>query len=165
MLFEVLCFDIPIPEYWCGRCKKKLTDKYPRLKNHEAQKKLMHSRQRRRVHVIRSAETIFLLPFEGMQELLSILQLGLTVNHYLDWQLNVKPNVLREFEAKLCRDFKGIGPYPLDSLLPFPALTPMPSTMPYGASMQVLPLMQQYTWTAHLTALYHSFYCPQYSVI
>ncbi len=51
---------------------------------------------------------------------------------YLEWQLNIEPNALKEFEAKVRRDFKGTGPYPT-YVLPSPASSPMPSTTPYTA--------------------------------
>ena len=52
---------------------------------------------------------------------------------YLEWQLNVDPTELREFEHKVRRDFKGQGPYPTYNL-PSPAPSPMPSTTPYTST-------------------------------
>lgn len=49
---------------------------------------------------------------------------------YLEWQLNVEPKMLSEFEAKVKRDFKGTVPYP-NYALPSPAPSPIPSTTPY----------------------------------
>ena len=51
---------------------------------------------------------------------------------YLEWQLNVDPPQLQDFESKVWWDFKGPGPYP-NYILPSPAPTPMPSTTPYAA--------------------------------
>ena len=49
---------------------------------------------------------------------------------YLGWQLNIEPNMLKEFEVKVCSDFKGLGQYPT-YVLPSPAPSPMPSTPLY----------------------------------
>ena len=57
---------------------------------------------------------------------------------YLEWQLNIEPEALKEFEAKVRRDFKGQGPYPT-YVLPSPAPTPVPSTTPYGATSNAPP--------------------------
>ncbi|EKM58854.1 uncharacterized protein PHACADRAFT_191173 [Phanerochaete carnosa HHB-10118-sp] len=35
---------------------------------------------------------------------------------YLEWQLNVEPTALIEFQEKVKRDFKGPGPYPTHRL-------------------------------------------------
>ncbi|KAM5542984.1 hypothetical protein V8D89_003368 [Ganoderma adspersum] len=53
---------------------------------------------------------------------------------YLEWQLIIEPDALREFEAKVRRDFNGLGPYPT-YVLPSPAPTPMPSTSPYNSQI------------------------------
>ena len=52
---------------------------------------------------------------------------------YLEWQLNIEPSALKEFEQKVRRDFKGQGPYPT-YVLPSPAPSPMPSTTPMKPS-------------------------------
>ncbi|KAI1791234.1 cyclin-like protein [Ganoderma leucocontextum] len=52
---------------------------------------------------------------------------------YLEWHLNIEPHALKKFEAKVRRDFKGLGPYPT-YVLPSPAPSPMPSTTPYNGS-------------------------------
>ncbi|KAJ3485067.1 hypothetical protein NLI96_g5214 [Meripilus lineatus] len=70
---------------------------------------------------------------QGMFALREINQMEREMCSYLEWQLNVDPPQLREFEAKVRRDFKGLGPYP-NYVLPSPAPTPMPSTTPYGAA-------------------------------
>ena len=57
---------------------------------------------------------------------------------YLEWQLNVEPTQLTDFEVKVKRDFKGPGPYPSYSL-PSPAPSPMPSTTPYGTAAVSVP--------------------------
>ena len=36
---------------------------------------------------------------------------------YLDWQLNVDPSILHDFESQVHRDFAGPGPYRLSSFL------------------------------------------------
>jgi len=42
---------------------------------------------------------------------------------YLEWQLNVDPTTLRDFQARVQLDFAGPGPYPL-MVLPQPAPAP-----------------------------------------
>jgi len=48
---------------------------------------------------------------------------------YLEWQLNVDPSTLRDFESQVRRDFAGPGPYS-------PIVLPQPSLSPFhtGAS-------------------------------
>lgn len=67
---------------------------------------------------------------QGMFALREINQMEREMCSYLEWQLNVEPKMLSEFEAKVKRDFKGTGPYP-NYALPSPAPSPMPSTTPY----------------------------------
>ncbi|PIL33468.1 hypothetical protein GSI_04091 [Ganoderma sinense ZZ0214-1] len=69
---------------------------------------------------------------QGMFALREINQMEREMCSYLEWQLNIEPNALKEFEAKVRRDFKGLGPYPMYVLLS-PAPSPMPSTTPYNA--------------------------------
>ena len=72
---------------------------------------------------------------QGMFALREINQMEREMCSYLEWQLNIEPSALKEFEQKVRRDFKGFGPYPT-YVLPSPAPSPMPSTTPYqpGAS-------------------------------
>jgi hypothetical protein len=42
---------------------------------------------------------------------------------YLEWQLNVDPSTLRDFQSCVQQDFAGPGPYPA-MVLPQPALAP-----------------------------------------
>ncbi|KZT05363.1 uncharacterized protein LAESUDRAFT_656039 [Laetiporus sulphureus 93-53] len=70
---------------------------------------------------------------QGMFALREINQMEREMCSYLEWQLNIEPNALKEFELKVRRDFKGPGPYPTYSL-PSPAPSPMPSTSPYAAA-------------------------------
>ncbi|KAI0086271.1 hypothetical protein BDY19DRAFT_859002, partial [Irpex rosettiformis] len=57
---------------------------------------------------------------QGMFALRGINQMEREMCSYLEWQLNVEPNSLKEFEEKVKRDFKGPGPYP-SYLMPSPA--------------------------------------------
>lgn len=75
---------------------------------------------------------------QGMFALREINQMEREMCSYLEWQLNIEPSALREFEVKVRRDFKGTGPYPIYNL-PSPAPTPVPSTTPYGPSTQTQP--------------------------
>ena len=67
---------------------------------------------------------------QGMFALREINQMEREMCSYLEWQLNIEPSALKEFEQKVRRDFKGFGPYPT-YVLPSPAPSPMPSTTPY----------------------------------
>lgn len=67
---------------------------------------------------------------QGMFALREINQMEREMCSYLEWQLNVDPAHLKEFEQKVRKDFRGPGPYPTYSL-PVTATTPMPSTTPY----------------------------------
>ncbi|KAI0696657.1 hypothetical protein C8T65DRAFT_710530 [Cerioporus squamosus] len=69
---------------------------------------------------------------QGMFALREINQMEREMCSYLEWQLNIEPSALKEFEQKVRRDFKGLGPYPT-YVLPSPAPSPMPSTTPYNA--------------------------------
>ncbi|KAI0753096.1 hypothetical protein C8Q80DRAFT_1096589 [Daedaleopsis nitida] len=69
---------------------------------------------------------------QGMFALREINQMEREMCSYLEWQLNIEPSALKEFEQKVRRDFKGLGPYPT-YVLPSPAPSPMPSTTPYTA--------------------------------
>ncbi|KZT72316.1 hypothetical protein DAEQUDRAFT_763048 [Daedalea quercina L-15889] len=75
---------------------------------------------------------------QGMFALREINQMEREMCSYLEWQLNIEPGALKEFEAKVRRDFKGTGPYPT-YVLPSPAPTPVPSTTPYGAAATAPP--------------------------
>ncbi|KAF9819562.1 hypothetical protein IEO21_02026 [Rhodonia placenta] len=70
---------------------------------------------------------------QGMFALREINQMEREMCSYLEWQLNIDPNALKEFEQKVRRDFKGQGPYPT-YVLPSPAPTPVPGTTPYSSS-------------------------------
>ncbi|EPT02571.1 hypothetical protein FOMPIDRAFT_1047913 [Fomitopsis schrenkii] len=75
---------------------------------------------------------------QAMFALREINQMEREMCSYLEWQLNIEPEALKEFEAKVRRDFKGQGPYPT-YVLPSPAPTPVPSTTPYGATSNMPP--------------------------
>jgi hypothetical protein len=89
---------------------------------------------------------------------------------YLDWELNIEPSTLKEFEAMVHKDFAGPGPYPTyvlqtisklaaTSTNPFPAIAPNTNTTfgPRQASPpKSTPLLRQYppnpqTHTSHPT--------------
>lgn len=67
---------------------------------------------------------------QGMFALREINQMEREMCSYLEWQLNIDPSALTEFEQKVRRDFKGSGPYPT-YILASPAPSPVPSTTPY----------------------------------
>ena len=68
---------------------------------------------------------------QGMFALREINQMEREMCSYLEWQLNVDPQHLKDFEQKVRKDFRGQGPYPTYSL-PSTTTTPMPSTTPYS---------------------------------
>jgi hypothetical protein len=47
-----------------------------------------------------------------MFQLREINQMERGMCQYLEWELNVDPVTLREFEDMICKDFVGPGPYP-----------------------------------------------------
>jgi hypothetical protein len=88
---------------------------------------------------------------QGMFQLREINQMEREMCQYLDWELNVEPSTLKEFEAMVRKDFAGPGPYPTyvlqtisklaaTSTDPFPAIasnsgtSPIPSFSPRQAS-------------------------------
>ncbi|KAI0645240.1 hypothetical protein C8Q79DRAFT_927460 [Trametes meyenii] len=75
---------------------------------------------------------------QGMFALREINQMEREMCSYLEWQLNIDPNALKEFEQKVRRDFKGSGPYPTYTVTS-PAPSPVPSTTPYGQDSSSAP--------------------------
>jgi hypothetical protein len=78
---------------------------------------------------------------QGMFQLREINQMEREMCQYLDWELNVEPSTLKEFEDMVRKDFAGPGPYPTyilqtisklaaTSANPFPAIAPNTSTSP-----------------------------------
>jgi hypothetical protein len=78
---------------------------------------------------------------QGMFQLREINQMEREMCQYLDWELNVEPSTLKEFEEMVRKDFAGPGPYPTyvlqtisklaaTSTNPFPAVAPNNSTSP-----------------------------------
>ncbi|THH14993.1 hypothetical protein EUX98_g9531 [Antrodiella citrinella] len=59
---------------------------------------------------------------------------------YLEWQLNIEPQIMKDFEERVRRDFKGNGPYPAYSLSS-PAPSPMPSTTPYPSVLHEIGVL------------------------
>ncbi|KAI0753880.1 hypothetical protein BC629DRAFT_1662937 [Irpex lacteus] len=80
---------------------------------------------------------------------------------HLEWQLNVEPNALKEFEEKVKRDFKGPGPYP-SYLMSSPAPSPMPSTTPYasGALTPAPSFVTGHTLPPHNRSVESSYLSP-----
>lgn len=67
----------------------------------------------------------------GMFALRDLNQMEREMLSYLEWDINIQPEALKEFENKVRHDFKGLGPYP-EYLFPRPSSSPMPSTTPYA---------------------------------
>ena len=66
----------------------------------------------------------------GMFALWGINQMEREMCSYLEWQLNVKPSALQEFESMVWKDFKGPGPYPAHYTLPAPSSGPFAHPKP-----------------------------------
>ena len=49
---------------------------------------------------------------QGMFQLREINQMEHEMCQYLNWELNVEPGTLKEFEDMVRKDFAGPGPYP-----------------------------------------------------
>jgi hypothetical protein len=78
---------------------------------------------------------------QGMFQLREINQMEREMCQYLDWELNIKPSTLTEFEDMVRKDFAEPGPYPTyvlqtipklaaTSTNPFPTIAPNISTSP-----------------------------------
>jgi hypothetical protein len=67
---------------------------------------------------------------QGMFALREINQMEREMCSYLEWQLNVEPGALKEFEAMVRRDYKGPGPYPSHYTLPAPSSGPFAHPKP-----------------------------------
>jgi hypothetical protein len=50
---------------------------------------------------------------QGMFQLREVNQMEREMCQYLDWELNVEPSTLLEFENMVREDFAGTGPYPM----------------------------------------------------
>ncbi|KIM63970.1 hypothetical protein SCLCIDRAFT_1213783 [Scleroderma citrinum Foug A] len=71
---------------------------------------------------------------QGMFQLREINQMEREMCQYLEWELNVDPATLKEFEEMVRKDFAGPGPYPTYILPPTKKSTPPPSTIPFAAT-------------------------------
>jgi hypothetical protein len=67
---------------------------------------------------------------QGMFALREINQMEREMCSYLEWQLNVEPSALKEFESMVRKDFKGPGPYPAHYTLPAPSSGPFAHPKP-----------------------------------
>ncbi|KAG1824326.1 uncharacterized protein BJ212DRAFT_1319395 [Suillus subaureus] len=68
---------------------------------------------------------------QGMFQLREINQMEREMCQYLEWELNVDPVTLREFEDMVKKDFVGQGPYPTYILPSSSKTTPPPTTNPF----------------------------------
>ena len=75
----------------------------------------------------------------GMFQLREINQMERVMCQYLEWELNVDPVTLKEFEEMVRKDFVGIGPYPTYILPSTKKSTPPPSAIPFHPTCGVSP--------------------------
>ncbi|KAI0263784.1 hypothetical protein BC834DRAFT_971147 [Gloeopeniophorella convolvens] len=73
---------------------------------------------------------------QGMFALREINQMEREMCSYLEWQLNVDPTTLRDFEARVRRDFQGPGPYPTVVL---PPAAPASFAHPTSSTASTIP--------------------------
>jgi hypothetical protein len=73
---------------------------------------------------------------QGMFALREINQMEREMCSYLEWQLNVEPTTLRDFQSRVQHDFAGPGPYPA-VVLPQPA--PAPFTHQSASNSSSIP--------------------------
>jgi Cyclin, N-terminal domain len=73
---------------------------------------------------------------QGMFQLREINQMEREMCQYLDWELNIEPLTLKEFEAMVRKDFAGPGPYPTYVLQTISKLAAS-STNPFPAIAQL----------------------------
>ncbi|KAF9243147.1 hypothetical protein BU15DRAFT_86565 [Melanogaster broomeanus] len=76
---------------------------------------------------------------QGMFQLREINQMEREMCQYLEWELNVDPVTLREFEVMIRRDFAGPGPYPTYILPSTTKATPPPTANPFASSSTTGP--------------------------
>ncbi|KAH7883209.1 hypothetical protein F5I97DRAFT_1939054 [Phlebopus sp. FC_14] len=69
---------------------------------------------------------------QGMFQLREINQMEREMCQYLEWELNVDPVTLRDFEEMVRKDFAGPGPYPTYILPSTKKTTPPPTTNPFA---------------------------------
>jgi hypothetical protein len=71
---------------------------------------------------------------QGMFQLREINQMEREMCQYLEWELNVDPVTLHEFEEMIRKDFVGPGPYPTYILPSTKKTTPPPTANPFASS-------------------------------
>ncbi|KAG1716490.1 hypothetical protein ID866_694 [Astraeus odoratus] len=71
---------------------------------------------------------------QGMFQLREINQMEREMCQYLEWELNVDPLTLKEFEEMVRKDFAGTGPYPTYILPSTKKSTPPPTANPFAPS-------------------------------
>ena len=76
---------------------------------------------------------------QGMFQLREINQMEREMCQYLEWELNVDPITLREFEEMIRKDFVGPGPYPTYILPSTKKSTPPPTANPFASPSNTTP--------------------------
>ena len=65
---------------------------------------------------------------------------------YFEWELNVDPITLREFEGMICKDFVDPGPYPTYILPSTKKTTAPPTANPFAAPSSTSPSLSYGQW-------------------
>ena len=110
----------------------------------------------------------------GMFALREINQMEREMCSYLEWQLNVEPSALKEFESMVRKDFKGPGSYLAHYTLPDPSsglLTRSPARTPFQrpphrAWIGTVPMTLRHLGTdePHIPSSHHPHFCVYSSI-
>ncbi|KAH7904011.1 hypothetical protein BJ138DRAFT_1019739, partial [Hygrophoropsis aurantiaca] len=90
---------------------------------------------------------------QGMFQLREINQMEREMCQYLEWELNVEPATLKEFEDMVRKDFAGPEPYPTYILKSTTKTTPPPTTIPFPPATTSLSAATRFPTTPPPTTI------------